>query len=462
MIRVFQEVTSLDKKCYEQYHMREDLLMEHAALGLLRSLPLERRKVLIVAGAGNNGADGIALARLIESHHDTSLYLPFGVSSPMAKLQLQRAKALGIRIIETMEKEYDVVVDALFGSGLSRPLEAQSEALIMILNKMDAYKLSCDIPTGVNLEGDIETVAFIADKTVTMGARKEALYTDKAKECVGEIVCVDLGIPKALYEGESKSYLLEEKDMKLPYRKTKNTHKGDFGHLSVISGQKQGAGVIAAEAALAFGAGLVTVVENEPYTVPYMLMSSSTQPKNTTAVCIGMGLGNAYDDEYLAQFLIHHNKPILVDADLFYEPIMIEVLKKNALVLTPHPKEFTALLKLVGIADISVETLQRKRFFYVREFCKRYPHVVLVLKGANTLIGLDEALYIQPFGTNVLSKGGSGDVLSGMIASLLAQGYSLLDAAITGSLAHAFSARSFHKNSYALTPNDLIEGVKCL
>jgi hydroxyethylthiazole kinase-like uncharacterized protein yjeF len=250
--------------------------------------------------------------------------------------------------------------------------------------------------------------------------------------------------------------------MRLPHRLLQNTHKGHFGHLAVVAGKKQGAGVLAAKAALSFGAGLVTVVENEPYSVPAVLMSDTVLPENTTAVCIGMGLGNAYDDDYLAQFVSHHDKPMLVDADLFYMPIMIEILKRENLVITPHPKEFVALLKQTNIADISVEALQKKRFFYVRKFSKAYPKVTLLLKGANTLIVYDGLIFINALGTSALSKGGSGDVLGGLIAALLAQGYTPLEASVTGSLAHTLSAKKSDKNSYALTPDDLIEGVKCL
>ena len=463
MIQVFQEVSSLDKRCYETYHMSEDLLMEHAALGLKSARPNDKKKILIVAGMGNNGADGIALARLIHLYHDSVLYIPYGVKSTMAKLQLKRAKALGVTIVDKIEGTFDVIVDAIFGSGLSRPLDSKSQELIMMLNNMDAFKLSCDIPSGINLEGESMTKEpFFAHKTVTMGALKEALFADHVKDYVGEIVCVDLGVDRTLYEQESDTFLLEKSDMNLPHRLLQNTHKGDFGHLAVIAGVKQGAGVLAAKAALAFGAGLVTVVENEPYVIPPELMSSSSRPENTTAFCIGMGLGNAYDDEYLAQFSTYHDKPMLVDADLFYMPIMIEILKRKELVITPHPKEFVALLKQIDIADISVEELQKRRFFYAREFSKVYPEVVLLLKGSNTLIAFQNRLYIQALGSSILSKGGSGDVLSGLIASLLAQGYDPLEAAITGSLAHALSSKNFSKNSYALTPDDLIEGVKCL
>ena len=136
--------------------------------------------------------------------------------------------------------------------------------------------------------------------------------------------------------------------------------------------------------------------------------------------------------------------------------------KKRNLVLTPHPKEFSSLLKITSVAFVSTKEVQENRFELVREFCKKYPDVVLLLKGANTLIGQNEKIFINPYGSNALSKGGSGDVLGGLIGSLLSQGYSTLDAAINASLAHSLSSLKFNKNNYALTPFDLIEGVKCL
>ena len=459
---VYSEVSHLDKKCYETYNLSEDLLMEHAALGLKDALPKGAKDIFIIAGSGNNGADGIALARMIVGEKEVSLYLPFEAKSHMAKLQLTRAKAVGVKIVDKLI-DADVIVDALFGSGLSKPLDFQTKQIIKTLNSYHGYKIACDIPTGINLEGRVGDTAFKADITITMGALKEALYTDYAKDFTGQIKCVDLGVSSIKYEDKCESFLLEKKDMKLPFRKAKNSHKGDFGHLSVVAGKKQGAGIICAKAAYAFGAGLVTIIENEPYSVPYELMSSTTLPHNNTAVCIGMGLGNQFDDDCLSKFLLLHDLPTLIDADLFYREIMLEVLeKKTNLVLTPHPKEFSSLLKITGIAEVSVKEIQENRFKYIREFSKKYPEVVIVLKGANTLISKDSKVYIQRFGTNLLSKGGSGDVLGGFIGSLLAQGYDPLEAAISGTLAHSLSAKSFKKNSYALTPDALIDGVKCL
>jgi len=460
---VFKEVSTLDRKCYEKYLLSEDLLMEHAATGLKNSIPKNTQSVLIVCGPGNNGADGIACARMIKGEYkDIFIYLPYGAKSKMAKLQLKRAQSVGLNVVDTI-CDADVVIDALFGSGLTRALDEKALSVIDRLNNINAYKIACDIPTGIDINGHILQNAFIADITITMGALKSSLYSDTAKDYVGEIKTVDLGVSSSLYEDKSDTFLLQKDDLKLPFRTSKNSHKGNFGHLNVIAGKKPGAGIIAAKAAYAFGAGLVTVVENEPYTMPPELMSSTTLTDNVTAICIGMGLGNQFDDDYLSRFLLHHDLPVLIDADLFYHDILKEVLqRKSNLVLTPHPKEFSSLLKITSIADASVSQIQSDRFGFTKMFTQKYPNLVLVLKGANTLVAHNGKIYIQPFGTNVLSKGGSGDVLGGFIASLLAQGYTPLDAAISGSIAHALSAANFEKNNYALSPFDIIQGVKSL
>ena len=181
--------------------------------------------------------------------------------------------------------------------------------------------------------------------------------------------------------------------------------------------------------------------------------------ENCTAIAIGMGLGKYEVDE--VKKILAKDIPLIIDADLFYSKLILDVLDKQ-LVLTPHPKEFVSLLILCEIADISINELQNNRFKYVEKFCKKYPKVVLLLKGTNVLIAQNNKLYVNTQGTAVLSKGGSGDVLSGLIGSLLAQGYTCLDAAISASLAHSQAGLSYKKNNYSLLPEDLIEGVKSL
>jgi len=256
----------------------------------------------------------------------------------------------------------------------------------------------------------------------------------------------------------SKWNLLDLEDISLPYRNKKDSHKGSYGHLAVVSGQKIGASTLSAKAALRFGAGLVSLVGSKDLKRPHTIMHSYELPKNTTAIALGMGLGKALSTKEL-HHLLDNRFPMIADADIFYMDIVDNILLREEVVLTPHPKEFVALLKYTKLADISVAELQRERFEYVELFCAHYPRVVLLLKGANVIIGCCDTFYINPHGTSALAKGGSGDVLSGLIGALLAQGYSALDAAIHGSLAHVKLALAYKGNDFSLTPDDLIDEI---
>lgn len=458
MKKVFDEVGSLDKRCYEEFFLSEDLLMEQAASSICKFCEDNftiNKTILIVCGSGNNGADGIALARLLFKKFDVKLYIPFDVKSKMAKLQLKRARSLGIVEISYL-CNCDVLVDCLFGSGLNKVLDDESIDLINKMNYLESYKIACDIPSGINNLGQISSIAFNSQTTITMGALKKSLFSDKVKDFVGDIIVSNLGIQGEVYETQSDMYLLEKEDMILPFRTNKNSHKGNFGHASIIIGDKTGAGKIACESAFKFGAGLVTAVSHKVLNIPYNIMQSHFIPENTSSIAIGMGLGNFENEEI--KNILKLNIPKVIDADLFYEKIILEALDKEV-VLTPHPKEFCSLLCICGICNIDIDTLQNNRFKYSKLFSEKYPNVTLLLKGANTIISNNSKIYINNFGTANLSKGGSGDVLSGLIAALLAQGYSSLNASITASLAHAFAAKNFSKNSYALTPQDIIEEI---
>ena len=461
MQKIFDEVGSLDKRCYEEFSLSEDILMEHAANSMalyIEEKYHDKKSILIVCGSGNNGADGIALARLLHTKFDVSLYFYKKVKTDIGKVQYKRAKSIGVNIVSELEIT-DIIVDCIFGSGLNKSLDKEAISLIEKLNSFEAIKIACDIPSGIFNNGQLDSVAFNADTTITMGALKTSLFSDTAKDYVGKIKVANLGIQRELYETNTNKYLLEKSDLKLPFRNTLNSHKGSFGHLNVVAGCKKGAGIIAAKAAFGFGAGIVSVVCHENLDLPYHIMQTHFISENCTAIAIGMGLGK-YEIEEVKKILSKDVKKI-IDADLFYDELLLEVLDED-IVLTPHPKEFCSLLKICDIADIKIEELQNNRIKYVEKFCLKYPKVVLLLKGTNVIISQGENLYINTFGTAVLSKGGSGDVLSGLVGSLLAQGYEPLDACISASLAHALAASNFKRNDYSLIPSDLIEEVRRL
>jgi len=299
--------------------------------------------------------------------------------------------------------------------------------------------------------------------TISMGAYKTPLFGDNAKDFVGIIKVADLGVSRSIYERQSDTFLLEKKDMRLPYRYQKSSNKGDFGHSLMILGEKKGACVIAAKASFAFGSGLCSVYSKKAVKLPDEIMLSKQIPQKTTSIAFGMGLGERYKPELLKEIVEKKETPVVLDADILKsEAVLLFLNQRTNLILTPHPKEFSLLLKICGFGEFDTKDIQKNRFALAREFTNKYKDTVLLLKGSNTLIAQNKKVFINSFGTNTLSKGGSGDVLTGLIASMAAQGYKLLDAAIISSLAHSFAAKRYKKANYSLTPNDLIEGIKCL
>lgn len=292
-------------------------------------------------------------------------------------------------------------------------------------------------------------------KTVIDHPIEEKYLADDMKDKLGEISC---SRPEYYVNGDLR--LLREADLRLPTRVVQNVNKGSFGHVAVVMGEKPGAGIIAATAAFAFGAGLVTLVcPGRPVCCPYELMDSPAPPAATNALALGMGLG-VPSTGVLAWLDAHPDVACVLDADILkYKGIKELILRRKKVVLTPHPKEFATLLSLCGLGEYDVPYIAQHRFELVRRFCAAFPQTVLLLKGANCLIAQGVKVSVNTLGSPCLAKGGSGDVLAGLVAALLAQGYAAYDAAVSGSLAHALASRRV-KCSYGMTPFELIEKVK--
>ncbi len=536
MQNVYTDTRTLDRAAVSRFGLTEDILMENAACALenevIRAAVSECR-VLIAAGGGDNGGDGWALARRLNGRTVAGFACSVAVlevvapKSQACMRQAERARSAGVPVIRTFSrtdfiKNYHVIVDCIFGSGFHGSLSAQIEKLIAALNKADCFKIACDIPSGIDSKG-AGTSAFRADVTVCMGALKTALFSDFAKNHTGKIITAPLGIPSSLFESGEKSeknaeaaepaqisaaaepvepaaFLLEASDMRLPERFLPSVHKGDFGHAAVYTGEKPGAGIIAACAAFRCGAGLVSLVSSTgqsapavkagqnalpPYAIPPYLMQSSSLPEKVSAVAAGMGFGRNDAQgaaerctkerraaELFALLSEKRKLSCVLDADLFYCAEIKQVLKArpSGLVLTPHPKEFQSLLLLCGLGSVSVEQIAENRLELVKDFCSVHPGAVLLLKGANMTIGYcpekggkqkggKAEVYINTFGMPCLAKGGSGDVLAGLVCAFLAQKYEPLDAAIQGSLLLAASSR-LQKSSYASTPFTLIQSLE--
>ena len=464
MKNLYLDTRVLDERAGEKFDLSEELLMENAAAAIANFIRMKFKKgerVLGICGGGNNGADVLCALRMLEGEFECEFILASQSLKPLAAKQLERAKFAGMRESKDVENSLNsakCLIDGLFGSGLNRNLDEKHIELISKINASTAYIIACDVPSGLNSEGKVLGACVKADATITMGARKLALYSDVAKDYVGKIKLATLGISAQNYECESDYHLLEKCDLMLPNRKNQCVNKGDFGHAFIISGEHIGASKLCAKAAFAFGAGLVSVIGEQGLNLPTHIMQASKISEKMNAGALGMGLGKKGVEELEVQIL--KGKKLVLDADIFYSQKVLELLSENC-VLTPHPKEFCSLLKICKIADIDVQTLQENRYAYARAWSEKF-NAVLVLKGANTIIAKDGQIYVMPYGKSALAKGGSGDVLSGLVLALLAQGYEPLNAAISATLAPALSLRTFGKNSYALEPTDIIKGVKCL
>ncbi|WRA83550.1 NAD(P)H-hydrate dehydratase [Helicobacter pylori] len=464
MLSVYEKVNALDKRALEELFLSEDVLMENAAMALERAVLQNASlgaKVIILCGSGDNGGDGYALARRLAGRFRVLVFEMKLAKSPMCQLQKERAKKVGV-VIKTWEEknedlECDVLVDCVVGSAFKGELEPFLD--FESLSQKARFKIACDIPSGIDSKGRVDKGAFKADLTISMGAIKSCLLSDRAKDYVGELKVGHLGVFHQVYEIPTDTFLLEKSDLKLPLRDKKNAHKGDYGHAHVLLGKHSGAGLLSALSALSFGSGVVSVqaleCEITSNNKPLELVFCENFPKKLSAFALGMGLENIPKD---------FNKwlelaPCVLDAGVFYHKEVLQALEKEV-ILTPHPKEFLSLLKSVGI-NISMLELLDNKLEIARDFSQKYLKVVLLLKGANTLIAHQGRVFINNLGSVALAKAGSGDVLAGLIVSLLAQNYTPLDAAINASLAHALAGLEF-KNNYALTPLDLIEKIKRL
>ncbi len=464
MLSVYEKGNALDKRAIEELFLSEDILMENAAMALERAVLQNASlgaKVIILCGSGDNGGDGYALARRLMGRFRVLVFEMKLAKSPMCQLQKERAKKAGVVIKAWEEKnedlECDVLIDCVVGSAFKGGLEPFLD--FESLSQKACFKIACDIPSGIDSKGRVDKGAFKADTTISMGAIKSCLLSDRAKDYIGELKVGHLGVFNQTYEIPTDTFLLEKSDLKLPLRDKKNAHKGDYGHAHVLLGKHSGAGLLSALSALSFGSGVVSVqaleCEITSNNKPLELVFCENFPNFLSAFALGMGLENIPKD---------FNKwlglaPCVLDAGVFYHKEVLQALEKEA-VLTPHPKEFLSLLKLVGI-NISMLELLDNKLEIARDFSQKYPKVVLLLKGANTLIAHQGRIFINNLGSVALAKAGSGDVLAGLIVSLLSQNYTPLDAAINASLAHALASLEF-KNNYALTPLDLIEKIKRL
>jgi len=436
----------------------------------------KKPKILFLLGSANNAADALVAARHLNSSFEISLFCVSSLlENPLKKSTLfekqeQIALNLGFNFLEQKPdfKDFDIIIECIFGSGLNRALSAEISTLIEEVNLSKAFKIACDLPCGIGFEP-----CFKANLTASMGALKEVLFEDFAKESVGKIKCLNLGLKSEIYAPlnddlkintpvvsrlnlnenlKPTSFLLQKSDLKLINR-AKASNKGDFGHGFIAASAS--AGTLSGLAALNFGAGLISLVNDKSFS-PLIMLKDKIEP-TASAAALGMGL----DDLSLLNDSALDEMPLVLDANCFLSKDLLRFLKRENVILTPHPKEFTRLFEMIFQKKLSTDELQKSRFFYARKLCEVFKGV-LVLKGANTIIAQNERVFICDLGTPTLAKAGSGDALAGMILALLCAKFCPLEAAKNAVLAHALVARKYKFNQNSFDALKLIKGLKCL
>ncbi|MFT4257579.1 MAG: NAD(P)H-hydrate dehydratase [Pseudoxanthomonas sp.] len=436
-------------------------------------------RIVVVCGPGNNGGDGHVLARLAKQSRRNVRVLHLPEHAPRSALA-QRActdyVAAGgrIELFPETAVEGDLVVDALFGIGLSRAPDAPSAALIEAINTQSAPVFALDVPSGLDADlGSAPGVVVTADCTLQFIAPHLGLHSGDALECVGETGTDDLDVPAAAFNAASPAaILLTDEALEhwlLPRRR--NTHKGESGRVLCIGGDHGhgGAVMLCAESALRCGAGLLTVATRESH-VPVLLSrrpeamaaavesSADLSPLLATpdVIAIGPGLGQGEWGRAVFQLALEAGKPLVIDADalnlLAAQPRMLP-----DAILTPHPGEAARLL------GVSTTEVQRDRFAAARGIAQRYGATV-VLKGAGTIVTAPEATpRVIGAGNPGMAVGGMGDLLTGVIAALRGQGLSAFDAAGTGALLHSLAGdAAAQEGERGLLPSDLLPHLRRL
>ncbi|MBD9479943.1 NAD(P)H-hydrate dehydratase [Pseudoxanthomonas sp. PXM02] len=458
------------------------VLMQRAGLSAWQQVLLhwpEAHRIVVVCGPGSNGGDGYVLARHAHraGRHVEVVHLPVHVpGNPVAQRACTEYVAGGgqVTLFGDVLPRADIVVDALFGIGLSRAPETDVRALIDAINAQAAPVFSLDVPSGVDADrGCAPGVAVLATRTLQFIARHAGLYTGDALEYTGVLAMEYLDVPADAFDGAVTSGVLLDHDALarwlLPRRR--NTHKGESGHVLCIGGDEGGGGAIAlcAEAALRAGAGLVSVA-TRPSHVPALLARrpeamvravESTDEltpllERARVVALGPGMGQGEWGSALFRCAMRSGKPKVLDADALNLLAMSPQALEDA-ILTPHPGEAARLL------DCTTADVQQDRFSAARAIAQRYACAV-VLKGAGTVVAAPgEVARVLDAGNPGMAVGGMGDVLTGVIAALRAQGLSAFDAASAGALLHSLAGdAAAWDGQRGLLPSDLFAHLRRL
>ncbi|AVR46284.1 bifunctional ADP-dependent NAD(P)H-hydrate dehydratase/NAD(P)H-hydrate epimerase [Christiangramia fulva] len=464
------QLSEADKITIQKQGITSEELMERAATLVFEEIHKRLEgapiPIKIFCGIGNNGGDGLVVARhLIQHKYDVQVFIvnysdkrsdDFLANYEKLK-KITRNWPISIKGEDDFPEigTGDFVIDAIFGIGLNRPIESWMGKLVKTINKSGAFVLAVDMPSGLFSDRVPEKDAAVINASYTLSFQtpKLVFYLPQTMDYAGEVEILDIGLDRqCISESKSGIFLIEDEEARMFYKeRKKNSHKGDYGNVLISGGSygKIGSVLLSATAALRTGTGLCTLyVPKCGYQIiqsglPEAMVLTDENEEIITNFpegfgadvnCFGMGVGKAKQTvEAMEKFLRSVEKPVVIDADglniLSKNNELLKLIPENS-VLTPHPGE---LKRLIGEWKDDFEKLEK-----TKEFSKEYK-VTLLIKGAHTFIISDDEIYINSTGNPGMATAGSGDVLSGVITSLIGQKYNPVTAAVLGVYAHGLS-----------------------
>jgi ADP-dependent NAD(P)H-hydrate dehydratase / NAD(P)H-hydrate epimerase len=490
------EMYEIDRDTVEQIGISADSLMENAGQALfhvLRERIPHSALVAVLAGTGNNGGDGFVVARMLKSYgYDVDLWLipPKEKIKGAAKTALEVYERSGYdwkpyagneQAFAAHILQYDAIIDALLGIGIKGEVRPPYKEIIELVNRSRAIVYAIDIPSGTPADGGEAETAVRADVTITIQCPKLGAYTFPTADYYGELLLVDIGIPPiAVKRNAASRFVWKEDDVirTLPKRK-RSSHKGTHGKLLVVGGSRAmtGAITLTAKAALRSGAGLLTMaVPDDIYSVVANRVPEAmyypcpardgafsgavdVSALDIDAIAIGPGLGRTDGIRDLVSTIVQQEVPIVIDADaLFFwnEYAALVRERKAATVVTPHPGEMARML------DLSINEVESDRFGVSKRLATEYG-IYVVLKGPFTIVTTpDGSQYVNTTGNPALAKGGSGDVLTGIVSAFLLQHHSAQEAISNAVWVHGKAADMLVERGHSqwdVLAGDLIEVI---
>lgn len=483
-----ETMKKIDEFCIQELKIPSIVLMENAAFKVAKNVDDNVKNILIVCGTGNNGGDGFAAARQLYKKDKNVTVALIGDAEKMSsdcKVNYEIINNMKLNIINISRREdisyfkdmlnkSEIIIDAIFGTGINRNIEGIFSEIISEINNSKKYILSIDVPSGLNSDnGLIMGNAIRANKTVSFEVYKTGFLKYETDAYTGDILVENIGIPEFVLDKFcDDNFILDENIIKKGIvRRNKYSHKGDYGKVIIFAGSVgySGAAYISTEASVKTGSGLVTLCTNreiqnvlseklvEAMTVAYDEEEKiNTLIESSSVVAVGPGMGNnEVTLDILKKVICTSKSPIVIDADginVLKDNISLLSNKVAPVVITPH------LGEMARLTNMSIEEIKGNRIEIAKDFARQFD-VIVLLKGYNTVITDGKFTAVNSTGNSAMASGGMGDCLTGMIASFIGQNYHPFKAACMAAYIHGYCGETLSKKMFSVTASDIIKEI---